>query len=568
MGINSPTSVTWPSFYFSAARIWNAQDGGVTVSWKDVEATSLGSTCSSYTWTHLDNIVAKYQAYGIPIIYTFGNVPNWANGSAGVAAPPSDLGGSGSANFDAFVTCVVARYGTQMMYEAWEEPSNASYWTGTAAQMQTMWANAYTAIHAACPTCTTLSPATSGAGGLSWLSTYLADGGGAYLDAVAMHCYQWASGGAPEFMANMTAYYGYAMANAGVTGYQPYCTEFNDGATSDPTFVAVSYIIGSSDLNSLVWYQYDNAANGYMEGANQGLNHGGIAYRVVGNWLNGGAWSTTPVRQANANGIRNTSWAGAVSGTPGTAPIYMTITNADSGHGISTQIIGTGVDTSGVSYIDLRVFGTATAGATGYVDFEMEANNQIIASTGQQWTMQVDVSATANITNGCPTTVSGGLGSLMQFETYTSGGSLVGNNNDGTGQTAFIPSSSNNPLNTLVYWSTAYLGGASVAYVRPALYFTYAVGTAIDCTYRLAVPSIDNGTVWVGNLTRNNGATSQVVWDSANGANGAVSYSTSYTYYGFWRDVGNEVHTVVGGAVPLTSSPIILDATAQAVWVP
>jgi hypothetical protein len=386
------------------------------------------------------------------------------------------------------------------------------------------------------------------------------------MDAYSFHCYPWASGATPppEFLANLIAYNNYvALANG--LSVSSYCTEFDGNPgyyeTSYPTFTAVSYILGAPlGLTSLVWYQFDNTSYGYLEGTNQGLNTSGAAYRVITSWLLGSTWTSPPARQAGTNGVRNTTFTGATPGTPGTPPTNMNVYNPDSGHGISTEIVGTGTDSgSGLAYLDFRVFGTATAGAADYVDFEMEASNHIAASAGQQWTMTVDISATPNITNGCPTAVSGGsgYGSMPQFETDTSSGSGAGSNSDGTGQQAFLPSSSGLLLSQLTYSSTAVLTGGTTAYVRPALYFTYTTGRAIDCTYRLAAPSIDNGTVWVGNLTRSNGATSQIVWDSANGASGTVNYSTTYSY---WRDIAGQLHPVVGGTVTLTNSPIILDS--------
>ena len=547
MGINKDTT-PWPKFPFGTGRIWDATDGGSgRAHWKGTE-TSRGV----YSWSIIDSYVSQFQAAGnANIIYTFGYVPAWANGSAGDAAPPTL-----PQDFYDFVTAIATRYtGRITAYEVWNEPSSSTFWTGSVATQVAYAQNVQTIVHGIDPTAKVLCPANDGPAGLVWINTFLSLGGGAYCDVYAFHAYPWQSPPEPpEGLANIIAQYGYAaQANSVILPW--WITEFDSNATGsagNPVSLAVYYIIANSlGVSSLDWYQYDNTTYGYLQGSNQGLNAAGAAYRVMYSWLYGATWTSAPARQTKTNGVRNPTLTGAVAGTPGTPPTNMIVNNGDAT--LLTTIVGTGT-VSGVNYLDWRVHGTPTG--TDAVSFRFESPTQIAASLGQFWTAGLNVSLVGgSLAN---TTVD-----IAFLETNTGGSGLK----EDAIQT-FVPNALS--VATQAYWTYAIAtSNASIVHVYPLLEVNYTAGQAVDVTLRIALPFMDNGTQWLGTLTRNNGASSVITWDVANQANGAINYTTTNacggSTCGYWRDISNSIHSVSGTTVLLSNSPIILDTAAQAV---
>ena len=79
------------------------------------------------------------------------------------------------------------------------------------------------------------------------------------------------------------------------------------------------------------------------------------------------------------NVIINSGNTGAVVGSPGTAPTNWTITTG-ANNGISREVVATGIS-NGVSYTDIRFFGTATANSSNQITF-----GRASTSAGQTWT--------------------------------------------------------------------------------------------------------------------------------------------------------------------------------------
>jgi hypothetical protein len=90
------------------------------------------------------------------------------------------------------------------------------------------------------------------------------------------------------------------------------------------------------------------------------------------------------IEEARTNSIRNNLMASAVPGSPGTLPINFSIAG-NASTVLSRQIVGTGTD-SGITYIDIRFFGTipSTASPEVYVLFETNTNTSV--AQGQTWT--------------------------------------------------------------------------------------------------------------------------------------------------------------------------------------
>lgn len=192
------------------------------------------------------------------------------------------------------------------------------------------------------------------------------------------------------------------------------------------------------------------------------------------------------------NQVRNSTMASTVAGTPGTVPVDWTgITIGPTG--IATQIVGTGIE-SGLSYIDVRWFGTATG--TGFPTVFFETTSGIPSTVGELGTSSYYTRLIAGT----------GIGSWsLGAREYSAGGALLvqGGNAAITPTTAAL----NTQRNTLSYTNTQ----PTTAFVQPFTAATITNGAVVDVTYRFAAPQRELGavaTTWVPTV----GAASNLVW--------------------------------------------------------
>ncbi|MCF8533052.1 MAG: hypothetical protein K9G48_08620 [Reyranella sp.] len=179
------------------------------------------------------------------------------------------------------------------------------------------------------------------------------------------------------------------------------------------------------------------------------------------------------IEAARTNGIRNSTFAGAVAGTPGTVPNLQSWSS--SGDGLTRQIVGTGVE-DGIDYIDVRFYGTPSATGSRTISFESSAN--IPAVAGQTWTgslyYRLIGGSTANLT-------------FVAFMTgRTSGGSFVMGG-------SFVPAPTSAVLKTTRGSCTATLVGGTIAGIDLDFRLAYTSGLAVDCTIRFGLPQLERG---------------------------------------------------------------------------
>ena len=549
------TGGAWPKIPYGTTRSWDVALGAARISWRPIE-TSRGN----YTWTNLDAAVAIWKSHGLPFVYTFGNVPDWANGGGSGAVPPTDFN-----DFYDFVQAVVVHLGNDCnLYELWNEPNGAANWTGTVAQQNTMALNAYAKIKLYNPNALVLSPATA-PDGLDWMNTFLANGGGAYFDIYALHPYPWTTTPAPpEYVQNIMTYHNNLQKAYGYS--KPiWATEFAqdgvpDNTPNTPVYTSIAMMMPlSMGADRAIWYSF-NADNqvGDLAGTNQGLNTSGAAYRSITSWLLNSTFTVPLARVANANGVRTTDMTTAVAGTGGacgvgTAGTLPTHWGLDSSvGGISTQVVSTGTVNS-VTYMRFAICGTAAG--NGHVGITPENfSQQIAAVNGQHWTYSINMSL-----------VGGSLAHINQIQQnineYNSSGAFILDE----GYVHIVPTLL--AVDQQRWWYVQQLtGGGTVAYVNSPFTFGFSAGAVLNLVVDIALPSLDNGTIWQGDLTRGNGAFSRIVWDSAGGP---TTYSTATACNGgacgYWRDVAGASHAIVANSVSLTASPIILDTSAQAI---
>jgi hypothetical protein len=162
---------------------------------------------------------------------------------------------------------------------------------------------------------------------------------------------------------------------------------------------------------------------------------------------------------------------GTVAGTPGTAPTNWSVSG--SGNGLTREIVGVGVE-KGITYIDLRYFGTATANS--FVTVVFESATQIAALSGQSWTSSVYL----KISNGSTTGVN-------SFNHWLVGANSVG----GPVETSTVAITPTTEFSRVTLSRT--LTGASTAFVYSYLDFLYSNGAAIDITLRIGLPQLELG---------------------------------------------------------------------------
>jgi hypothetical protein len=256
-----------------------------------------------------------------------------------------------------------------------------------------------------------------------------------------------------------------------------------------------------------------------------------------------------PVR----NLLKNSTSLGAVAGTPGTLPKNWNLYAPDSGAGISTQVVGTGIE-DGIDYIDFRVFGTPSTGGSASVraastlTYAQRTNSVMTKPTG---TASGDV-----------------LVMLMNIQQAAGSAPAVTPPSGFTEQTS--PGSYTDPGNNNAVWHvyTKLAGGS-----EPSSYnFTHAQGysecilyaiSGADSSISIVVGSIHQGLGTTTNFdaittTRNNAVVIAwgLEWDDATGATAASGSTPTFTtrFTGVSTAVSDGVWSGVGstGAKTLT----------------
>ena len=174
------------------------------------------------------------------------------------------------------------------------------------------------------------------------------------------------------------------------------------------------------------------------------------------------------------NQIRNNTMQGAVAGSPGTVPTNW----ATVALGVSRQIVGSGIE-NGVSYIDIRFFGTPSSSADIQVLFE--PNNGIAAANLTTYTESVFVA----LVGGSLTNISavrlavGTYSAAAAFLQYLTGANIGGS-----------------ITSTMQRFSTSVTtSNASTAFAQPAVGLSATSGQAVDFTLRVGWPQLVQGAV-------------------------------------------------------------------------
>ena len=311
----------WPSVSFGGMRLWDSQ-----VHWRDIN-TAPGV----YDWSLLERWLADAQINNVNVLYTFGEVPQWASsdpndpncsGGAGACDPPNDLNTDGTGSdqhWKNFVSALVSynqnsSTGHIKYWELWDEAlGNPLRWTGTIAQLIRMARDATNIIKAADSSALILNP-TFGAqlrSSRDMLDKYLAAGGGQYTDAIAFHGYVTGKGtaGIPEELVQNMSLSKSVLKKYGQNNKPLWDTEaswgnvlkngFND-RDLQAAFLARFYLLHwSVGTARFYWYEWNNQADGglWVPDKNNPSLPGkvlkaGIAYAQLYDWIVGATLSS------------------------------------------------------------------------------------------------------------------------------------------------------------------------------------------------------------------------------------------------------------------------------------
>lgn len=174
------------------------------------------------------------------------------------------------------------------------------------------------------------------------------------------------------------------------------------------------------------------------------------------------------VEEQRTNSIRNNTMQGAAAGTPGTLPTNW----GEVLSGLTREVVGSGLQ-NGVAYIDIRFSGTTTS---TQASVRFEPISSIPGSVGQSWSISSFVSIAAGSLANISTV------RVRIIERDASANYLT------ESSTTFSP---NSALSRFTHART--LSSATVAFVVPDVFFTFASGVAIDITLRIGLPQLEQG---------------------------------------------------------------------------
>lgn len=291
-----------PAIPFGTTRSWDAHPA---LSWSEMNPST-----GVYNFDSLDDFIARNQARGAEIIYTFGRTPQWASSQPyavgpygpGQCAPPSDL-----TTWDKFVGAVVTHAAGRIRYwELWNEPNDPEFYCGDMPSMVAMAQHASKIIRDIDPSAYILSPPVTSTSGPAWLQSFLSSEGSPNVDIVAFHGY-W--GTDAEDIVSVIGSYKNLMAKNGLSAKPLWDTESSwagDGNLGTPGpsqqvgFVAEDYLLHWSEgVPRFVWYAYDGGATwGELWDPISGASPAAYSYGEIYRWLVG-ATLTTPCSEAS-----------------------------------------------------------------------------------------------------------------------------------------------------------------------------------------------------------------------------------------------------------------------------
>jgi len=173
---------------------------------------------------------------------------------------------------------------------------------------------------------------------------------------------------------------------------------------------------------------------------------------------------------SRTNSIRNSAAAGAVAGTPGTAPTNWTFSALS---GLTREITATGTG-NGFAYVEVRLYGTAGSAFNNASWLGFEVNNIISAASGQTWT--------ASVFTQLISASMGNAGIRLRVTEFASGSSVANSTKTYT------------PTATMERTTlTRTLSNGTTTHVQSGIVLDAANGAAVDFTIRIYAPQLEQG---------------------------------------------------------------------------
>jgi hypothetical protein len=301
--INLEWGASWPTVKFYG--------------WRDGHSVwvKLEPQRGKWNFTQLDKEVAMGDEHGVEMMLVLGTTPTWASArpdEPGCCGPSSPKGtkaeAANPADWRDYVTQVAKRYrGRVHVYELWNEPDVARFFSGTPEKLAELNQQAYDALKAVDPSIIVVSSSMSGSGtAVPFLTKYFAAGGGKSADVMGYHFYVGKRN--PEAMVDAMQQVKSVMQKAGVdkplwnteTGWRFANDDQNKqdpaddwlgrflNADESSAYIARAYLLSwASGVERLYWYAWGHQTMGLTEYDEKTPKAAAKAYAQVEDWLVG-----------------------------------------------------------------------------------------------------------------------------------------------------------------------------------------------------------------------------------------------------------------------------------------
>ena len=279
-----PVAESFPPVNFKTLRLWDA-----ATNWSALEPQK-----GQWDFSVLDRFVNEAQTRNMDVVLTLGQSPSWASARPGdvsyngVGAPaePRNI-----QDWRDYVSTVATRYrGRIKFYEIWNEPNDATFYSGSIPKMVELTNEAAAVLKSVDPANTVISPPPYVTG---WLDDFLAAGGADNVDVIGYHAYSTP----PEEFGRAIANARLVMEERGLLGVKPLWN--TEGATGNQNIndnLAVGYLARAYLVNLLYgaqrfnWYAWDRDRNFHInlvQTDNFTPTAAGNAFGVIQQWLIG-----------------------------------------------------------------------------------------------------------------------------------------------------------------------------------------------------------------------------------------------------------------------------------------
>jgi glycosyl hydrolase family 39 (putative alpha-L-iduronidase) len=299
---NAATTTPWPEVPFAEWRLWDSY-----VAWPNLEPQR-----GQWHFEVLDHYVSLAEQHNVSLLLPLGLSPTWASArpdekstyQPGNAAEPRDI-----QDWRNYVKTVAKRYkGRIHEYEIWNEPNLKGFWTGDTTEMVKLTREAAEIIREIDPHATIVSPSATTEKGIAWLSEFLQQGGGQWVDVIGYHFY--AMPQPPETAVPLIQKVRQIMEDNAVS-HKPLWNTETGWALPKPfpsPDLAAAYVVRTYVLNwaggvqRLYWYAWDNhnwVTIQLTEADGKTPTSAGRAYETAGKWLVGATLKQCDVDQSH-----------------------------------------------------------------------------------------------------------------------------------------------------------------------------------------------------------------------------------------------------------------------------